>query len=255
MYPRGIYRIGAVLLVLTLSGPTTGQSFRVETDVFSGDQQQPIAEFLTLFHNGVIYDYQFTEPRIVTVFDISRNRFLLLDPRSRTKAELSTAQIESFHQQVRAVMAGRDEPFFNPQFQYEYDEQQHVHRLSNERCTYQARGIKPDVPEAVNQYRAFADWYAQLSAMHPGSVPPYGRLELNRVLAERGQVPEFVERTISIARVFPSKQYTIRTQQLYTWLLSEQDHRRIRQTGDDMASFRAVSPDQFFRPRQETAAR
>ncbi|GIW90112.1 MAG: hypothetical protein KatS3mg109_0544 [Pirellulaceae bacterium] len=241
--------------VLVYGAPLPGEGFRVETDVFTANQQQPVAEFLTLFHAGVIYDYQLTEPKWVTIFDTTRQRFILLDPGNRTKTELSTADIESFHQQVRAVMAGRDEAFFSPQFRYEYDASQRVHLLSNERWSYRARGVVPKQPEAVAEYRAFADWYAQLSAMYPGSVPPYGRLELNRVLAEHGQVPEMVERTISIARVFPYKQDVVRTQHLYTWLLSEQDHRRIRKTGDDMASFSLLPADQFLRARSATANR
>lgn len=223
-----------------------GQDFRVETDVFVANQSQPVAEYVTLFYGNVVYDYRLTQPQEVVVFDMNRNRFILLDLSRRIKTELSTADIETFHQRVRQRMAGRDEAFFQPHFSHQYDAATRTHRLENDKWSYQAVGLVPKYPEAVGRYRSFADWYIQLATMHPGSIPPYGRLELNRLLAEQGELPQSVERTISVARVFPPKKETVRTQHLYNWLLSEQDHRRIRKTGDDIASFKSVPPHAFF---------
>jgi hypothetical protein len=227
---------------------SVAQDFRVETDVFVANQQQPVAEYLTLFHGQVVYDYRLTPPQEVVVLDLARNRFILLDISHRIKTELTTHDVELFHQRVRERMNGRDATYFQAQFTHQYDAETHTHKLDSEKWSYQAVGSVPKNPDYVQRYRVFADWSVQLAAMRPGSFPPYGRLELNRLLAEHGEVPESVERTVTIARVFPPRRETLRTTHLYNWLLSEQDHRRIRRTGDDMAAFTPVSPEKYFQP-------
>lgn len=246
MIPTPLTRWIGISSMLLAAAVADAQDFRVETDVFVEKQKEPVAEFLTIFYGNTIYDYLISEPQEVTVFDMSRGRFVLLDPKRSVKTEITTTEIELFGQQLRERAMPRDAAFFHPQLTYTHDEQTGWHRWESEKLTYRAKGITPKFPEAAQRYRVFADWYAQLSAMRPGNLPPYGRLELNKVLAEKKLVPEEIERTVTLATVFPARKLEARTHHLFHWILSEQDQRRIRKTGDQMASFQPVTPEVYF---------
>ena len=46
-----------------------GQEFRIETDVFVDEQKEPIVETLTIFSDGVVYDFLLTGVEEITLFD------------------------------------------------------------------------------------------------------------------------------------------------------------------------------------------
>ncbi len=236
-------------------GVVTAQDFRVETDVFAAAEKEPVAEFLTIFYGSYIYDFLLSEPKEITVFDMARQRFILLDVGRKVKTEVTTAEIEAFNQQLRERSVARDGAFFQPQLSYTFDETSQRHVLSSEKLVYRAKGVTPKFPAAVERYRAFADWYAQLSAVRPGNLPPYGRLELNKILAQSGQIPEEIERSVTVATVFPSRQVTARTHHLANWILSEQDQRRIREAGDQIATFSPVTLAEYLRGEQVAAGK
>jgi hypothetical protein len=177
---------------------------------------------------------------------MARDRFILLDPQRSMKTELTTADVETFIQNLRERGAARSEHFFNPQFEYSYDEDTEWHELAGERLVYRAKGIEPELPGAADRYRFFADWYAQLSALRPGNMPPFGRMELNKLLAEKGLIPEDVERVVTIANVFPPKKIEARSHHLVNWRLSDQDHKQIRKVGDQIQSLSAVTVNVYF---------
>jgi hypothetical protein len=234
-------------LLMAFSTPALrAQDFRVETDVFIDNRKEPAAEFLTLFHGMVIYDFLLSEPQEITIFDASRGRFLLLDPTRKVKTELTTGQVQQFNDRLRERAGERDSDFFEPRLVHQYDAATGWHELTGDRLTYRAKGVRPPSSDIVDRYRLFADWYAQLSAMRPGNLPPFPRMELNKVLAKDGLVPEDVERIMTVARVFPPKKITARSHHLMNWRLSEQDHKRIRTAGDQISEFRTVEAPDYF---------
>src|SRR5687767_13323220 len=89
------------LLVATLAAyPTalTAQDFRIDTEIFVGlesekKEKEPAAETLTIFTNGMVYDFLLSDTREMTLFDPSRGRFTLLDESRRVKASLSTQEV------------------------------------------------------------------------------------------------------------------------------------------------------------------
>ena len=173
--------------------------FRVETDVYVGEAPQPVAETLTLFKNGVIYDFLMTEPREATVFDVSRGRIVLLASQSRTKAEITTEELVQFTAAIRRRASGQQQqPLFGTEFAGEFDEESLEVLLQGQNLVYRAKGVLPKTKVAVQQYREFADWYARLNSARPGNPPPFARLELNRQLAENGLVPDEIHRSLNL---------------------------------------------------------
>lgn len=221
------------------------QDFRVETDVFVGKQKEPLAQYLTLFQASTIYDFALAGSQQVTVFDVTRGRFLLLDVQREIKTELTTRDIDAFHERLRERVADRDASLFQTQFEYQFEEAGGWHVLVGEDVEYRARGLTPKYPDAAERYRVFADWYARLNAMRPGNPPPYARLELNRLLAEKQLLPESIERSLTAGRITP-RRLEARSEHHVNWRLSEPDQQRIRRVGDQLASFKAVSVAAFL---------
>jgi len=234
------------MVLMCAASAVRAQDFRVETDVFAPGAKEPAAEFLTIFYGNTIYDFRLSEPREITVFDMARGRFILLDVARKMKTEITTSEIDAFNQELRRRAGDRDQAFFQPDLTYSFDEEEGRHDLTSDKLTYRAKGIRPKYAEAVDRYRVFADAYAQISAVRPGNLPPYGRLQLNKVLAEHGEIPEDIERTVTVANIFPPKKITARTHHLANWILSEQDQRRIREAGDQIAEFNSVTIDQYL---------
>ncbi len=63
-------------------------------------------------------------------------------------------------------------------------------------------------------------------------------------MAERGWLPEEVERIIDPARI-GQKKVEVRSRHLTNWLLSESDRKRMERVGDHLANFQEVSFQEF----------
>ena len=48
--------------------------FRIETEIFIGNEEKPAVENLTLFYDGRVYDFLLTEPAEITVGSSARSR-------------------------------------------------------------------------------------------------------------------------------------------------------------------------------------
>src|SRR5438067_5265631 len=69
----------------------SGQDFRIDTEIFVGQEKEPKVQTLTIFADGRVFDFLQTEPRQITVFDPLRGQFTLLDETRREKAAVTTA--------------------------------------------------------------------------------------------------------------------------------------------------------------------
>jgi hypothetical protein len=76
-------------------------------------------------------------------------------------------------------------------------------------------------------------------------LPPFARIELNRVLLAKGLVPEEVELTVSPPNRLVSRKTVIRSRHLLNWRLSNTDRKRVDGAGNELATFQAVSFQQY----------
>jgi len=236
--------------------PAMGEDFRIETDVFLGAEKEPVAQSVTLFSGGLVYDFPLIGPQEITVFDASRGRFILLDVPRKTKATLLTQELLEITAAIKVQAQELDGVFAfaaDPQFKREYDEQAGWLTLSSSLLSYRAKGVKPQVPEAAATYRDFADWYARLNATRPGNLPPFARLELNRVLGERQEVPEEVELTVEPKNRWAGRKLVVHSRHIFNWRLSNTDRKRIDTAGSYMADFEAVGFQEYRQPLQLAA--
>ena len=149
------------------------QEFRIETDVFLDDQKEPVVETLTIFANGVVYDFLLTGAEEITLLDRPRNRLVLMDSKRKVKTELTMDAIVAFVAEMKAHMNDEQrKSLLGDGAEVTVDEGDGALVLSNDRVTYRAEGMVPADKAAVLQYQEFADWYARLNALR-GNLPPF----------------------------------------------------------------------------------
>ena len=183
--------------------PVKTVDFRIDTDLYvgteGGDEAEPNNRVSTLFRGGVVYDFM-TNPERVAIYDPRRRRFILLDPKHRTKVEIREQQLTRYVEHIRKWAAGQDDPLLkflaDPKFEESFDEEQGELKLSAKLYSYTVTTERPTQTEALDEYRRFTDWYARLnSATNPGAMPPTGRLALNRALSKHRVIPTSVRLT------------------------------------------------------------
>jgi hypothetical protein len=245
------------IATLWLAGSARAEEFRVESDVFIGDQKEPIARSVTLFSSGLVYDFPRLGPKEITVFDPARGRFVLLDPERKVKTTVATQELLELAAAMKVHAKDLTGAFAfaaNPKFEEHLDADTDWLTLSSPVLTYRARCMSPEVAAAADRYRQFADWYARLNATRPGSLPPFARMELDRAIAERQQVPLEVELTVEPERRFVGRRLVVRSRHHFNWRLSNTDRQQIDTAGNYMAGFESVSVSVYRESLEQLAS-
>ena len=231
--------------------PVKTVDFRIDTNLYVGDQggdeAKPNNRVTTLFHGGVVYDFM-SSPERVAVYDPQRRRFILLDPKHRTKVEIREQQLTQYVDHIRRWAAGQDDPLLkflaDPKFEETFDEEQGELKLSAKLYSYSVTTERPAQAEALAEYRRFTDWYARLnSATNPGAMPPTGRLALNRALSQHRVIPKSVRLSVRSSR--SGHLVTMRTTHRTFWSLATSDLERIEKADAQLAAFTAVPLKDF----------
>ena len=230
--------------------------FRMETDVFSGSQVDPIVETLTIFRSQVIYDFMGPEGEEITIFDIPRGSIVLVDTQRKMKTSISTSQLMAFMAAVKSQpQSSAKNHLLAPQFQEKYEATQQVVTLTDVHLTYRAKGIKPKHPEFAQRFQLFADWYARLNATRLGNPPPFGRIKLNQSLARHGLIPAEIERTV-VVNATADRTQKMRSRHLTNWQLTETDRKRIEQAETCLENYPEVPPNRYWQiSRSSTSSR
>lgn len=242
------YRIGlSALCCLTLLVTNTwGEDFRIETDVFFDSEDEPAISTLTLFRGTTVYDFMGDKNEEITILDINRGRFVLLDCQRKIKTTVTTDQLLRFSAALKSEARGSTQALVTPELTESFDKQTGILKMVGKRLHYKVDTIRPPSAEVVPRYRKFADWYARLNATRVGNLPPFARMQLNASMANHEILPRSVERTISPISPLGSS-HVVRTSHLVNWQLTNTDRKRISRAGDYMASYREVSPASYWK--------
>jgi len=223
--------------------------FRIENKVFVGTEKEPAVESVTIFKAGVVYDY-LADPAEVTVFDPSRQRFLLLDVARRLKTELPLETVSKGIEELKTRGTASEDPrlrfFCDPKFDEKTDEESGEQVFTSPWVEYRVTSRAIEDRDVAKQYRQFADWHAKLNAfLRPGSPPPFARLLVNEALVQREVVPENVTVTLVRKQGLVTKRTTLRSQHRLSRRLLESDHRRIAQTDEYLAIFSPIGYQEY----------
>lgn len=246
-----------VLLMAGTLGIAAGNStahaedFRVDNAVYPDNQKTPSSESVTIFHDGMVYDCM-KSPAETVVFDRVAGRFLLLNAAARTRAELATSDVTAFTARIQESAPRHPDPIVkflaDPRFQERFDPTARELSLGSPLVTYRATLSAEETPEAVAQYREFSDWYAKLNAMLAASScrPPFGRLMLNRAIADRKAIASQVVlvMTLSPGRA-DGRQTTVRSTHRVVRPLTTADLDRVAQVRGFLRDFKQVGFEKY----------
>ncbi|MCB9936848.1 MAG: hypothetical protein H6823_01265 [Planctomycetaceae bacterium] len=236
----------ASILPPVVALPLVAQDFRVDTDVYLGNEEETYSEHLTLFRGTVVYDFAVKGPDEITILNLQTGEISLLDVKRKIRADLTTKELLEFSARIKAIgTTNQAEDLVAPKFDVTFDETQGLLELSSRKISYRANGIKPSDPTVAERYREFTDWYARLNSMRPPNPPHFGRLELNSELASRGLLPQDIERTVTHGGLF-SKPQKARSHHVVGTAISGSDRRRIDEAGGYLVSFAKVSPAEYM---------
>jgi hypothetical protein len=243
-----------VMLLWVAVQPCFAQEFRVDSEVFHGDDKQPIVATLTVFTKGLAYDFQLTEPKEITIFDPTRGHFTMLDRARAIMTDVSTQDLLQYSLDLEAqatasknaLVAFAAQPKFETSVEevVENGEKRTRFTFAGKPLGYMVLGQTPPEVEMARIYRNFADWSARLNATRTHSLPANARLVLNEALAEKGLLPLEVRRTITPFNPLGKKD-EMRSQHLVNGTLSNKDQGDVNEADTFRATFRSVSYDEY----------
>lgn len=234
--------VGYAICPAVLLGQATKPSpFRVDTDIYLDDTKPPIKRTLTLFSDGVYYDFEESETGLVTVIDPGRNRIVLLNRQRQVKTSLDTKQIQLMVSSARVQADAKIASIAKSDYEKDRDGQD-VAVVRNDFMEYRASTQSPSHSDMANQYAEFADWSARLNAIYQPKLPPYLRLDLNRLLAERQLLPNSIQRTTRQG----GRQMELTCRLIPVWQLSQDDLIKIARCGGMLADFKEISADEYW---------
>lgn len=183
-----------------------GGVMRVETELFAHGADEPVSRSLTLFRDGIAWDFlelpaatsADDEPRMelveIVLHDPSRERVVVIDPHRNVKTQIESVRLERLGVSLAKWARGSDDRLIRwaggPDFESGLTENDRVLELAGPRVRYAVTHAKAPSAASAAAYREFADSALLLRAMvHPGGVPPFPRLALNRRIEEAGGIP------------------------------------------------------------------
>ena len=202
-----IVRLVLSWFLLTVCGASAAQAaeergFRVESEVFANSAEEPIARSLTLFRDGIAWD--FLEPAAskgggkaaceIVLHDPARDRVVLVDPARNLKTQIDSIRLERLSVSLASWARKSDDRLVRwaggPDFGEGMTESDDRIELVGPRVRYAIEFAPPPTPEAAGLYRRFADTAILLKALvRPGGLPPFPRLAINRRVAAAGGIP------------------------------------------------------------------
>ena len=202
-----IVRLVLSWFLLAVCGASAAQAaeergFRVESEVFANSAEEPIARSLTLFRDGIAWD--FLEPAAakgggeaaceIVLHDPARERVVLVDPARNLKTQIDSIRLERLSVSLASWARKSDDRLVRwaggPDFGEGMTESDDRIELVGPRVRYAIEFATPPTPEAASLYRRFADTAILLKALvRPGGLPPFPRLAINRRVAAAGGIP------------------------------------------------------------------
>jgi hypothetical protein len=187
-----VLAIAAFLLMNTESSAQVG--FRIETDVFSKSQPQPVVQTRTLFVDGVAYDESRDPGQDITIVDVKNDRIVRLREAKQLKCTTPISKLKQMLQLSQQEAAANDKvAFLLTSAKVVRDENRSV-SVGSKPLTYSATWQTPPQSEQASNfvlwYREYADASKLLDTFIRRGAPPYARLKLNELVMAKGGVPE-----------------------------------------------------------------
>ncbi len=248
----------ALLLVLFMYTVAQAQDFRLETEIYIGDDEQPVSHNLTLFTNRTVYDFQMStdanpQPTQIAAYDSRDRSFVLIDVARKQRMHLDQVQLIKMVEGVRQETSQNEKTkFLLDSFDEKLDLASGWMTLTSPKITYRFTGKQPKDVSVLPLYSEFLDQFTRLNASDPTKLPPFPRLKLNQAIKKTGWVPSTVEVKFSKNPLIKSD-IRMRSEHTFINQLSKVDRDRIELAKSSWMSSRAVSLAEFreLKPENE----
>lgn len=235
----------ASVLCLPQFSTTYADDYAIETEVYEQGLREPVSANLTIFVGSEIYDFLQIGPERVTRYDTATRQFTLTDIRQRVRTTIPADQLVRFVATERGRAIESTNPIVRfavaPTFQQSFNSENGRLSLRSRFWDYQVDTLTPLNSDCLQQYLEFADAYTHLNAVL-GAMPPGARLELNRVLTEKGRLPSRIEARIKREDQEVSQRYS---QHKYIWSVSSRERERIQRWRDELPELRQVTFEKY----------
>jgi hypothetical protein len=240
--------------LVAAASAAVAQEFRIETDVYLGDEPEVVSHTVTLFEKAAVYEFVDDQPRIVVYRRGDGDRpgvFVLLDPKAQKRTEVQVTRIESLMKKLNAWAGEQKDPILKfaaaPKFTENFDAETGDLTLESQEWTYRVATVPAENKQALARYQDFTDRFAELSTMLYGSAPPAPRQALDAALARRHVIPVEIRRITA-----GDEKNEVRAAHLFSWRLSREDRRRLDEAQKYLASFEKVANEKFLEARRES---
>lgn len=227
------------------------QEFRIETEIYVGEQTEPVSHTVTLFEKGAVYEFMDNPQQVIVYRQGGEGRtgqFILLDTVRERRTDVEVDRVEKLMHKMTDWASSHKDPLLKfaakPTFEESFDVESGSLTLAHKEWTYRAATIKAADAASLTRYREFTDRYAELSAMMFNSPPPGPRLALNAALAKHGVVPVEIQRLLG-----GDEKNAVRATHLFTWRLSREDRVRLDDAQAHLANYKKVDNEQFIASR------
>jgi hypothetical protein len=250
----------AVFASLIVAAATvTAEDFRVDSKVFVGKESTPHNSNTTLFQGTHVYDF-LDEPQQITIYDMGRERFVLIDTDRQVRTEITGEMITAFCKSLRVVEQKHNDPLLRfalaPTFDEKDQKDDGPRVFESKYITYRVNASKPEDPTMAARYREFSDWSAKLNSLvNRGSLPPFPRLALNTSLAKAGQVPDKLQVSLLPRSFLPLRSVTFRSEHEFRPRLLDSDFKKIEQAGEQLARTTRVGLGEYLGTSDRHASR
>ncbi len=238
----GWLRAAVIVLSASLGSVASAQDLRVYTTVRSLAEKRPnppvLAESLTLFHAGRVYDYMENVGEVV-IFEPLENKFTILGPdyigttvtfaeiqqflgKSRSEAQrvLEESQADPSSRRLAAALRAQFTPSFKENVRADSI------KLTGESLIYDLTTAPAPKDTAWEKYLDYTDWAARLNfVLHPKSLYPDSRLEVNNSLRRAKRLPI----TVDLVGRLDERSLHLRAEHKYGWELQSIDRQFIDQ--------------------------
>lgn len=245
--------VAAAALAASFATHASAQEFRIETDVFIGEEETSASHSVTLFEKSAVYEFNENPGEIIVYRPGDEGRpaqFILLDLASQQRTDVEADRVEKLMGKLSQWAASHKDPLIQfsaaPKFDESYDQQSGVLTLSSPQWTYKAATIEAEDAAVLERYQDFIDRYTKLSTMLQNAPPPGPRLSLNAALARHGVVPVEIQRTTG-----GDDKNAVRATHLFSWRLSREDRARLDEAQTFLANFEKVDNEAFIAARTQ----
>lgn len=235
--------VAVVCCLVVASGIAAAEetSLRVESEVFVDEASAPAARSLTLFNGDTTWDFldpdgdstDVTTCQEIILHDPVRERVIVLDPKLKLKTQIDSLRLERLSASLGKWARSADDKLIRWAGDADIGggivDRDGVIQLEGPRVRYAVEYAAAPSPEAAEAYRCFADTAILLKALlHPGGMPPFPRLAINRRIEAAGGIPSQV--TLEIGGPLPmlgTTAETLRSVHKAHPRLTDADRRRI----------------------------